>query len=453
MYTFVSEPNSLTTHEDCGQVFNSDLQEMPHPDMFNPSNATFVDQWMEASKAFGAKYVLLVAKHCDGFVSFRTNATFADGSPYGYGVQQSSWRGGQGDLALDFVTSARTHGLKPAFYYSLDSNFYLSVSSGSNGGFQPQPPTAKGQRAATVAEYVDIVVTQVEELWGNYGPLAEIWFDGKMPFVKNASLQQQIAEVTARLQPHAVLLQGPDETNAARKGNGETCKVHDPNWYTCPNSTACRNNAGGQGDFIPAEAEGCSVGAGASRQWFWHPDHDRHAALKTASMFIDEYHNSVGLGSNLLVGLTPDRLGLVPTGDVAKLTAVGNFVKQCYGAPVATFGAASLSGPDDYIDLALPSGAGAIDRLWLREDFAAHGQRVQEFLVSVSVTAPALPGGGGGGGATFVAVSNGSSIARKRIVLLGSAVSASAVRVQVTEALAWPVHMQEVAVFAPCSYS
>ena len=111
------------------------------------------------------------------------------------------------------------------------------------------------------------------------------------------------------------------------------------------------------------------------------------------------------------------------------------------------FGAVSLSGPDDYIDLALPGGAGAIDRLWLRENFAAHGQRVQEFLVSVSVTAPALPGGGGGGGATFVAVSNGTSIARKRIVLLGSAVSASAVRVQVTEALAWPVHMQEVAVF------
>ena len=58
-------------------------------------------------------FAILVAKHCDGFVSFRTNATFADGTPYGYGVQQSSWRNGQGDLALDFVTSARKHGRLP----------------------------------------------------------------------------------------------------------------------------------------------------------------------------------------------------------------------------------------------------------------------------------------------------------------------------------------------------
>lgn len=67
--------------------------------------------------------------------------------------------------------------------------------------------------------------------------------------------------------------------NGARKGNGETCTVHDPNWYSCPAThgpDGCSNRQnhhqlGGLGPFIPTEGEGCCVGDGNSRQWFWHP--------------------------------------------------------------------------------------------------------------------------------------------------------------------------------------
>lgn len=438
MYTFVSQPNPVTArHQDCGAVFNADLAAMPHPSVFNPSNAsTMVDQWMEASKAMGARYAILVAKHCDGFVSFPTNATFADGSPYGYGVQQSSWRGGRGDLARDFVESARKHGISPGFYYSLDGNFYLSVADG-----KPTPATAAGQRPATTAEYYDIVLTQLAELWGNYGQLGEIWFDGKNPFVQNATLQAAVAALAGRLQPHALLMQGPSATNAGRKGDGETCEVHDPNWYTCPNSTACRSTLGGQGPFIPAEGAGCAVGDGDSRQWFWHPDHDEHAALKTVGMFVDEYHKSVGLGSNMLVGLTADRQGLVPDVDVAKISALGDFVRRCYRSPLAvTNGSHTLRGPSDHIDLAVPQGAEGrihMDRVWLREDMRNYGQRAQEFQVFAS----------GDGGATFSRIGNGTSIARKRIVLLDSPMAIDILRFQVTKALEWPLVIQEAAAF------
>ena len=81
MYTFVSQPNALDQrHADCGQVFNSDLKSMPDPSVFNPPDSNFVDQWMEAASAFGARYAMLVVKHCDGFVAYPTNATFADGT-------------------------------------------------------------------------------------------------------------------------------------------------------------------------------------------------------------------------------------------------------------------------------------------------------------------------------------------------------------------------------------
>ena len=92
---------------------------MPHPDVFAPNASSFTDQWMTTAKAFGAKYAILVVKHCDGFVAYPTTATFADGTPYAYGAAQSAWRGGKGDLVRDFVTSARSHGLVPGMYYSL----------------------------------------------------------------------------------------------------------------------------------------------------------------------------------------------------------------------------------------------------------------------------------------------------------------------------------------------
>ena len=165
MYTFVSQPNSVDgPHEDCGQVFNSNLTEMPAPSTFNPERLS-VDQWMQASRDFGAKYAILVTKHGDGFINFQTNVTFDDGSPYGYGVQQSSWRNGSGDLLMDFVTSARKHGISPGVYYSLPSNFYLPVDT--NG-------TTKGQRPVSRKEYYRIVLAHLEEVWGGYGPLGEV---------------------------------------------------------------------------------------------------------------------------------------------------------------------------------------------------------------------------------------------------------------------------------------
>lgn len=224
MYTFVSEPNPLTDHEDCGQVFNDNLKIMPDASTFNPtSNGTFVDQWMQTALAFGAKYAILVTKHCDGFVAYPTKARFADGSPYTYSAEHSTWRGGNGDLLQDFVTSARNHGIVPGFYYSLLGNFYIPTDA--------DPPT-KGVHPVGLGEYYDVVLQQLHEVWGNYGELGEIWFDGATPFKQNITFETKVAKLVSELQPNAILLQGPRGlANAARKGDGETARVHNPNWY------------------------------------------------------------------------------------------------------------------------------------------------------------------------------------------------------------------------------
>lgn len=59
-------------------VFNPDYswrQWGTHPDasIFNPTELN-TDQWLEAASKLGAKYAVLVAKHCSGFSLWPTEA-------------------------------------------------------------------------------------------------------------------------------------------------------------------------------------------------------------------------------------------------------------------------------------------------------------------------------------------------------------------------------------------
>ena len=69
------------------------LGELPSPAVFNPS-ALDTDQWLEAAASMGAKYAVLVAKHCSGFSLWPTKA-------HQYSVASSPWRGGNGDVVAN----------------------------------------------------------------------------------------------------------------------------------------------------------------------------------------------------------------------------------------------------------------------------------------------------------------------------------------------------------------
>ena len=117
---------------------------------FDPPNVD-AEQWIEAVKAAGVKYVVLVAKHHDGFTLWPSELT-------DYGVKNSPWRGGKGDLVREVSDAARKNGLKFGVYLS--------------------PWDRHDPRYADAKAYDKYYLGQLDELASNYGPLEEWWMDG-----------------------------------------------------------------------------------------------------------------------------------------------------------------------------------------------------------------------------------------------------------------------------------
>ena len=175
-------------------------------------------------------------------------------------------------------------------------------------------------------------------------------------------------------------------------------------------------------------------------QWFWEPD----LHVRTLDMLIPIYHDIVGRGMVMEIAFSIDRDGLVQDTHAAQYKALGDWVRQCYGTPLA-----STSG--EYareFKLHLPAGV-EFDRIMLQEK-TVQGQRVRRWSVESSTD-----------GSTWTPLFKGQAIGVKRIKLLGSdgpwynttkTVTTSApttLRLTISESVAPPL-IKAFAVFAPC---
>jgi hypothetical protein len=182
--------------------------------------------------------------------------------------------------------------------------------------------------------------------------------------------------------------------------------------------------------------------------WFWEPN----LKVRTLAMLIPIYHDIVGRGMVMELAFSIDRDGLVEDTHAAVYQQLGDWVRHCYGQPVAetTVAAAGSGGGTWVYELRVPAGA-VFDRVQLREE-TVEGQRVRQYNVVVSGAASdgAVASASGSSVQQVVA---GQAIGTKRILLLGQNFTAAAagtvVRLTVTASIAPPV-LRQFAVFAPC---
>ncbi len=342
----------------------SDWGTHPSPSVFNPTKLN-TDQWLETASKLGAKYAVLVAKHCSGFSLWPTEA-------HDYSIKHSPWKDGKGDIVSDFMKSCKKYGIKPGIYASTTANGYLHVKN---------PGLVQEGAPVTQEEYNKIVTQQLTELWSNYGELFEIWFDGGV-----LSKEQGGADVLAlvqKLQPNAIAFQGPyGHPNLVRWVGNEEGVAPYPCWATADSTTNADgtrviNGLNGNPDapfWCPGESD-FTLRWNSSFQggWFWHEGEGEK--MCTVDELMRKYETSVGCNTNMLLGIVINKDGLVPDADVKRIEEFGQAIKASYSSPAA---ATQGSGTTYEVSFAAPK---SIDRILIMEDISK-GERVLSYKVS-----------------------------------------------------------------------
>lgn len=392
------------------------VQSTLDPNLYQPKKLD-TDQWLESAQAMGCRYAIFTATHFNGFLQWQSDL-------YPYGLKQTSWRGGKGDVFGDFVKSCHKYKIAPGVYLSCHRNAYQKawghrVNWGKGGDGQ--------------AEFAKLGAQMTEELVSRYGPMCEVWYDAGIPAPDDGG--PDVVPVIDRHQKQTVFYHSPQRREHRWIGN-EAGHAGDPCWATMPDLAVAEKAHKQSAEYRAMLYHGDPNGKLWSpamvdvpirnHDWFWVPDSDHK--VYAVEKLVEMYYRSVGRNSNLILGGTPNRDGLIPDADVKAYKGLGTEIRRRFGKALA-----KTAGWKSELELPLPRPS-RIDHVQLMEDIA-DGERIRKFIVE-----GLRPGG------EWVPLSTGQSVGHKRIDRF-PAIEVAKVRLRCTEVAA-PPHIHELAVFA-----
>ena len=253
---------------------------------FNPRHYDPND-WARLARASGARYMVMTARHHDGFALWD--------SPASYGQYDAMHSAAHRDLVAPFVKAVRGQGLRVGLYYSpLDWRFPAY--------FHPRelPDNAALFKRQTYA--------QVEELMRRYGHIDILWWDGGWLAHKGTDAD-------------AAWFWEPDKLN-------RMARRYQPEIVINPRS-------GWQGDYDeeegPAPIKGpirarpwekaFSINNGA---WGYTPEQSVQSTDQVVRLLVD----AVVRNGNVLANIGPDRDGVIPPRQTETLKGVGQWLKR-----------------------------------------------------------------------------------------------------------------------------
>jgi alpha-L-fucosidase len=302
------------------------------------------EQWVDVAEAMGAKYIVLVAKHVGGFCLWQTQTT-------DYGIRNTPWRGGKGDIVKDLSESCRRRGLRLGVYLSPRDDYF----GAKTGGICATPEKQEA--------YGRMYLQQLTELLTRYGEMCEVWFDG--------SNVVDVGDILARHAPEAMVFQSRYAT-IRWVGNEDGIATY-PAWNTVSRADAASGVATNQhgtpdGEaWLPLECD-----ARIRANWFWTQDNEK--TLKSLEQLMTMYYRSVGNGAVLLLNHTPDTRGRIPEPDAARAAAFGNEIRRRFGTALA-----ETTGSGEHLELPL-DGRRLVDHVIIMEDIA-QGERIRVYTV------------------------------------------------------------------------
>jgi alpha-L-fucosidase len=398
------------------------------PVNFNPSQLD-AGQWVRMAKMAGARLLIMVTKHHDGFCLWPSAYT-------DYSVKRSPWRNGKGDVIAEVAAACKKYGMKLGIYLSP-----WDISSPLYG----------------TEEYNEHFINQLRELLSNYGEIAEVWFDGACGEGSNGKKQVYdwigYYSVVHELQPDAVIaIMGPDvrwvgtESGYGRETEWSVVPVSrdlvykeamNPmesfsNGLFSPIGDLMESDLGSRKKLKDAGAllwYPSEVDVSIRPGWFFHESED--TLVKSPEKLVDIYFSSVGRNSVLLLNLPPDQRGLIHENDVKSLEGMRKILDSTFSVNLAknaiikkavpknpssdpltvldddnmTFWTTESGQTTGILEIDL-EGEKTFDCVMLQENFR-NGQRVEGFAIEAWINNK------------WVEISSGTTIGYKRLLRFG----------------------------------
>ena len=268
--------------------------------------------WARLAKQAGMKYVVLTAKHHDGFCLFDSKLT---------DFKSTNTKCGR-DLVKEFVEAVRAEGLQVGLYFSL-IDWYHDDFPHYGDKIHPMRNNPKfGNEGRNWERYLEFMHGQVEEICSNYGKLDILWFDFSYDDMMGEKWgATKLINMVRSLQPGVII---DNRLECSGEGFGSLAEGNPTPYH---------------GDFITPEQilppyglqdpagnplywEACIT---MNRNWGYHAT-DRD--FKPASMLIRKLVECVSKGGNMILNVGPDANGIIPERSVQTLEEIGRWMKH-----------------------------------------------------------------------------------------------------------------------------
>jgi alpha-L-fucosidase len=152
---------------------------------FNPTKFD-ARRWVHIAKEAGMKYIVITAKHHDGFCMFDTKYT-----DYNI-VKATPFRR---DPLKELAEACKDEGIRLGFYYSQTLDWHHPNGMGNDWDYD----LSKQNFTEYLRTYVE---PQIEELLTNYRPVAVLWFDITTPIPE---LARELRDLVRRISPETII--------------------------------------------------------------------------------------------------------------------------------------------------------------------------------------------------------------------------------------------------------
>lgn len=245
---------------------------------FNPTKFN-ADEFVALAKQAGMKYMIITAKHHDGFSMFDSKATdynIVDATPF------------KRDILKELSKACQKQGLKFGFYYSQAQDWHHPGGLGNNWD-------ETFERVSSDEYVYEKALPEVKQLLTEYGPISNFWWDTPREMTK--SVVDSLHHITTALQPRII-------TND-RLGDD----------YPGDHKTFERN-----GPRHQPEAKYWELCQPISGSWGYRSDDDNFKSIPT---LIHNLIDQSSKGGNYLLNVSPTREGVLRTEAVDRMKAIG----------------------------------------------------------------------------------------------------------------------------------